>query len=44
MRQQPLFDEQDGVARAVEGDGTVVLRAAAGGDVHFLESVESVTG
>jgi hypothetical protein len=34
-----LFDEQDGVARAVEGDGAMVLRAAADGDVHGTQIV-----
>jgi len=25
MRQQPLFDKQDGIARAIEGDGAMVF-------------------
>jgi hypothetical protein len=35
MREQPLFDKQDGVARAVEGDGAMVLCATADSNVHF---------
>ncbi len=34
VRQQPLLDKQDGIVRAVEGDGAVRLRATADGDVH----------
>jgi hypothetical protein len=34
-----LFDEQDSVARAVEGDGAARLRAAADGDVHGTQIV-----
>jgi hypothetical protein len=31
-----LFDEPDNVACTVEGDGAIVLRAAADGDVHAV--------
>ena len=34
VREQPLFDEPDGVMRAVKGDGAAGSRAAADGDVH----------
>ena len=34
VRQQPLLDEQDGIARRVESDGAVMARAALSGDVH----------
>ena len=36
MRQQPLFDEQDGVLRAIKGDGAIMPGAAADGDVHKI--------
>ena len=44
MREQPLFDEQDGIACAVEGDGAVVLRAAADGDIHGIQIVLDTDG
>ena len=34
VRQQPLLDEQNGVARAIKSDGAKMLGAAADGDVH----------
>ena len=36
VRQQPLLDEQNGIPRAVEGDGAVMLGASADGDVHIF--------
>ena len=36
VREQSLFDEQNGISRAIKGDGAKMSRASANGDVHFF--------